>query len=97
MSEEKHRVRAHVFVEGMVQGVFFRATTHDMAATMGLAGWVRNCRDGRVEAIFEGNRSDVEEMVKWCHKGPPGAIVRKVDLDWEEPRGESSAFSIKYY
>lgn len=97
MSKEEQRVRAHVFVEGMVQGVFFRATTHEMATALGLAGWVRNCRDGRVEAVFEGRRSDVEEIVKWCHKGPPGAIVKKVDLQWEETRGESGPFSIKYY
>ncbi len=97
MPGEKQQVRAHVFVEGRVQGVFFRATTYDMASALGLAGWVRNCRDGRVEAVFEGNRSDVEEMIKWCHKGPPGAIVSKVDIDWEEPRGKSGGFSIKYY
>ncbi len=97
MPKEEQRVRAHVFVGGRVQGVFFRATTYDMASTLGLAGWVRNCRDSRLEAVFEGNRSDVEEMVKWCHKGPPGAIVGKVDLDWEEPRGETGTFSIKYY
>jgi acylphosphatase len=97
MSKEDQRVRAHVFVEGSVQGVFFRATTHNMAAALGLAGWVKNCRDGRVEAVFEGKRSDVEEMVGWCHKGPPGAIVSKVDVSHEEPRGESGAFSIKYY
>ena len=94
---EKQKARAHVFVEGMVQGVFFRANTHEVAASLGLAGWVRNCRDGRVEAIFEGNKEDIEEAVKWCHKGPPGAVVKKVDLAWEEPKGEFKNFSIKYW
>ena len=97
MSKEEQSVRAHVFVEGLVQGVFFRTTTHEMASALGLAGWVRNCRDGRVETVLEGRRSDVEEMLKWCHKGPLGAVVRNVDIDWEEPRGEPGAFSIKYY
>ena len=96
MSKEEERVRAHVFVEGRVQGVFFRATTYEMASALDLSGWVRNCRDGRVEAVFEGKCGDVEEMIKWCHKGPPGAIVSKVVLNREEPRGESGTFSIKY-
>ncbi len=97
MSKEEQRVRAHVFVEGTVQGVFFRATTHEMASALGLAGWVRNCRDGRVEAVLEGRRADVEEMIRWCHKGPPGAAVRSVDTEWEEPRGETGTFSVKFY
>lgn len=63
------RTRAHVFVSGSVQGVYFRATTRDRAREVGVDGWVRNLDDGRVEAVFEGPRADVETMVAFCHEG----------------------------
>ena len=81
-------VRAHVWVSGRVQGVFFRAYTEDEAQAQGVAGWVRNARDGRVEAVFEGDRAAVEVMVRWCHRGSPSAVVTGVEVAWEEPRGE---------
>ena len=81
-------VRAHVWVSGRVQGVFFRACAEDEAQTGGVAGWVRNARDGRVEAVFEGDRAAVEAMIRWCHRGSPSAIVSGVEVVWEEPQGE---------
>ncbi len=81
--------RAHVHVRGRVQGVFFRMETRDRARSLGLEGWVRNCRDGTVEAVFEGDRARVESMVDWCGRGPAGARVDDVDVKWEEPAGES--------
>lgn len=60
-------IRAHVFVTGRVQGVGFRYSTVDTASQLGLTGWVRNLPDGRVEAVFEGVRDIVEDMVRWCH------------------------------
>lgn len=90
-------VRAHVYVEGRVQGVFFRANTADKAYSLSLTGWVRNCPDGSVEAVFEGKKEAVEKIISWCHKGPPGAFVRNVDVEWEEPTGEFKKFSIKYF
>lgn len=80
--------RARVVVNGRVQGVFFRAETRDRASSLGLAGWVRNNRDGTVEAAFEGDRERVESMVEWCRRGPALAEVERVDVEWEEPRHE---------
>jgi acylphosphatase len=80
-------VRVHVFVSGMVQGVFFRHETRRRAAAAGLAGWVRNIPDGRVEAVFEGPEDAVEEMVAWCRHGPEGADVAEVGVEREEPEG----------
>lgn len=82
--------RAHVMVAGRVQGVFFRASTRDMARAFGLRGWVRNLPDGGVEAVFEGEREQVEVAVAWCRTGPPAARVGHCDVIWEEPRGEAS-------
>jgi acylphosphatase len=90
------KARARVIVEGRVQGVFFRAHTQDMALGLGLKGWVRNRRDGRVEALFEGDKAMVEQMIQWCHRGPPEASVTKVHLTWEDYTGEFKDFSINY-
>ena len=77
--------RAHVRVHGSVQGVFFRVETRDRARSLGISGWVRNLRDGAVEAVFEGPEERVESMVEWCRRGPAGARVQSVDVDWEDP------------
>ncbi len=87
--------RAHVFVSGRVQGVWFRASTRDKAEELSLNGWVRNLPDGRVEAVFEGDDRAVEEMVEWCRHGPPMARVDRVDIEYEKPQGERS-FRIIY-
>jgi acylphosphatase len=89
--------RAHVRVEGVVQGVFFRYHTQELARRLGVSGWVRNLRDGGVEAVFEGKREDVEEMVKFCHRGPPGARVTNVEVKWEKPEGKFSDFKIRWW
>ncbi|MHB8510628.1 MAG: acylphosphatase [Actinomycetota bacterium] len=83
-------LRAHVYISGRVQGVFFRATTVEHATSLGLAGWVCNTPDGRVEATFEGSRSAIDEILRWCHEGPPYARVNDVEITWEEPTHESS-------
>ncbi len=88
--------RAHVVIEGIVQGVFFRANTREEANLLGLTGWVRNCWDGCVEAVFEGEREKVEQVISWCKKGPPGAVVRDVEIKWEQATSEFDTFSIKY-
>jgi len=82
-------VRAHVFVTGTVQGVYYRASTRDAARERDVDGWVRNLDDGRVEAVFEGPESRVEELIEWCHSGSPAASVQDVAVDYEEPEGES--------
>lgn len=83
------RVRAHVFVSGTVQGVYYRASTRDAARERGVDGWVRNLDDGRVEAVFEGSGDDVEAMVEWCRSGSDAAIVEEVDVEYDDPEGET--------
>ncbi len=77
----------HVWVSGRVQGVAFRWFTRERAQELGLAGWVRNLADGRVEAWVEGPADRVESFVSWAHDGPPAARVTRVDAHRSEPRG----------
>jgi len=88
--------RVHVVIHGLVQGVFFRASTRDMALGLGLNGWVRNLPDGSVEAVFEGPVDKLREAVRWCEHGPPGARVVRVDETWEDYTGEFRDFQIRY-
>lgn len=90
------KVRCHIFVSGKVQGVFFRATTEEMASILGLKGWVRNTEDGRVEVMVEGEKEKVEKLIEWLHKGPPLAKVENVNVNWQEYKGEFKSFEIKY-
>jgi acylphosphatase len=87
--------RAHVWLSGRVQGVGFRFATADEARARRLTGWVRNLDSGRVEAVFEGPRSRVEDMLRWCEDGPPGAYVRDVRVAWDEPAEHFSLFEIR--
>ena len=80
--------RARVVIRGRVQGVFFRAEAAERARSLGLAGWVRNNRDGTVEAVFQGDRDLIESMVAWCRRGPAGASVEDVEVEWTETRDE---------
>lgn len=89
--------RAHVLVEGRVQGVWFRGSTEEVATGLGLAGWVKNLPTGEVEAVFEGPRADVEEAVAFCRRGPPGAHVTRCDVQWEVPQGETKPFRIRHH
>jgi acylphosphatase len=79
--------RARVVISGEVQGVYFRDTCRRVAARRGVAGWVRNLRDGRVEAVFEGTDDDVDGMVAWAHRGPSTARVAEVAVHAEPPEG----------
>lgn len=88
------RVRAHVFVSGRVQGVYYRATTRERANGAGVDGWVRNLDDGRVEAVFEGPESAIEAMIEWCHTGPPTARVEDVEVEYCDPEG-AKGFEIR--
>ena len=84
------KVRAHLFVSGRVQGVFFRAETQSIARANHVAGWIRNLSDGRVEAVFEGEKDKVEKTIEFCKRGPPGAYVKTLDVTWENWKGEFS-------
>lgn len=88
--------RMHVFISGRVQGVFFRADTQRAAVGLSLTGWVRNVPDGRVEAVFEGEDTNVDKMLAWCHHGPPAARVNEVIINEEPYRGKFKHFDIKY-
>jgi acylphosphatase len=90
------KVRARVIVEGRVQGVFFRHHTQEMALRLGVNGWVKNRRDGSVEAVFEGDQERVDQMIQWCHRGPSEARVMKVHSTWENYTGELEDFSVAY-
>lgn len=70
--------KVHVFASGKVQGVFYRASTRQRASELGLAGWVRNLDDGRVEALLSGSAQQVEDMLVWMRQGPAGARVDKL-------------------
>ena len=88
------KVRAHVYVSGRVQVVFFRYETRREAVKRNVKGWVRNLPDGRVEAVFEGEKEDVEKLIDFCHKGPPLAKVEKVEVFWEKYKGEFKDFKL---
>jgi acylphosphatase len=90
------RARAHLLIEGRVQGVFYRAFARDLAARMGLDGWVRNLYDGRVEAVFEGDRGLIEQAIGECRKGPAGAVVNHIEVVWKNYSGESKGFEVRH-
>jgi acylphosphatase len=83
-------IRRRVVVSGQVQGVFFRDTCRRQAHVYGVMGWVRNCPDGTVEAVFEGEPNAVEAMIEWVRRGPPAAEVSRVEVTEEEPVGDRS-------
>lgn len=90
------KINVHVIISGGVQGVWFRASTKQIAKQLGLTGWVRNTPDGCVEAVFEGDEKLVKEIIKWCHHGPPLSKVINVEVKNQEPTNEFSDFSIRF-
>jgi acylphosphatase len=78
-------VRYRVLVSGRVQGVFFRDSCRRLAEQHGVAGWVRNLPDGRVEAVFEGSPDDVRLLVDWTRHGPRHAVVDAIAIHPEPP------------
>jgi len=90
------KIRAHVYVSGRVQGVFYRAFTRDRARERRVSGWVRNLLDGRVEAVLEGEEEDVEKVIEDMRVGPPYARVEEITVTYEEHTGEHSGFTIRY-
>jgi len=86
--------RARVVISGHVQGVLFRKSLMELARTLVVTGWVRNLRDGRVEAFAEGERDKLDELIEYCHRGPSGARVKDVLVEWSAPNGEFRGFRI---
>ncbi len=87
----------HLMIRGRVQGVWFRASSQDMARKLKIKGWVRNTPEGDVEMHIQGESVHVEQMLSWCHQGPPGARVDSVDVSDSRPDDEYKAFNIRYY
>jgi acylphosphatase len=86
-------VRAHITVEGRVQGVSFGAGTVEAAMTHGVRGWVRNNPNGAVEAVLEGDEESVNRLIEWCRTGPPMARVERLSLNWEPFKDEFDDFT----
>jgi acylphosphatase len=94
IGEGKMRERAIIQVSGRVQGVFYRDHTRRWASSLGLTGWVRNLMDGRVEAVVEGERNDIETLISRLKEGPPMARVDNVNVEWQPSREEFTDFRI---
>lgn len=88
------KARAHIFVSGCVQGVFFRDHTQRWASSLNLTGWVRNLEDGRVEAVAEGEKSSLEALIGRLREGPPSSRVDHIEVNWEECQGDFSDFRV---
>ncbi len=92
----RQNVRVRIFISGRVQGVFFRQSTRKKAQELGITGYVKNLSDGRVEAVFEGPKEKVEEMIEWARRGSIIARVDGIEVFWEKYQGEFNDFVIKY-
>jgi acylphosphatase len=97
MTHESDIVCKNLFIEGRVQGVFFRVHTRDQARALGVTGWVRNLPDGRVEVLACGPKDAVDRLVRWCHRGPVHAVVTRVEVRDMEPDPALADFTIRYY
>jgi len=86
--------RVKILISGLVQGVFFRASTAQLARRLGVFGYCRNLADGRVEVLAEGEEGSLQELLGWCEKGPPGACVTGVEVDWFEGSGDLHEFRV---
>jgi acylphosphatase len=93
MSREREERTVRVRITGLVQGVGYRYWTEDAACELGLSGWVRNRRDGSVEALFSGAADDVAEMLRRCREGPRAAQVTSVEV-MEEGGAAPSGFRV---
>lgn len=91
-SNDSTRVRARI--SGRVQGVSFRYAAQEEAERLGLSGWVRNLPDGQVEALFQGPGESVQQMLRWCEKGPSPARVTDVETSHEEARDDLTGFKV---
>jgi acylphosphatase len=96
MDNSSEFARVRLKIAGRVQGVYFRASALQQAQKLGLTGWVMNCPDGSVEAIAEGERAKLDELIAWCRLGPTGARVTNVDIRWESPAHGFRGFTIRH-
>jgi len=92
---DDRRVRAHVWVQGRVQAVGFRAYVEYSARQIGVTGWVRNVGYDTVEAVVEGERAKVERFIEMMKEGPRGSRVDESKVEWENPTGEFAEFGVR--
>ena len=90
------KAKVHIFVSGLVQGVFFRSETENKAKELDLFGWVRNLADDRVEILAEGEKEKLEKLIEWTKKGSDSAKVDGLEIDWQEYKGEFRDFETRY-
>lgn len=88
--------RVHLLISGRVQGVTFRASTKRKAQSLELKGWVRNTDDGKVEAVIEGEKEKIEELIEWAERGPRLADVENIKINWKEGKNKFDEFQIRY-
>ncbi len=93
MAASRH---VRLLISGRVQGVWFRASTREVATDLGLRGWVRNLPDGCVEVTAQGPDSQVESLITWCHQGPPGSRVGRVEVSEVEAADEGTGFEVRW-
>ena len=88
--------RVHIFVSGLVQGVFYRQSAKEKSEKLGLTGWVRNLPDDRVEIVAEGEEEKIKELIDWAKEGPPSARVENLEVNFEKYKAEFIGFEIRY-
>jgi len=86
----------HIIISGRVQGIFFRASTRDTARQLGLRGFVRNLGNGDVEVVAQGEDNELQELIEFCRKGPPGADIEGIDIKYEEIKDKFFGFDVRY-
>ena len=94
--DDKESISVRLLVRGKVQGVYFRFNMQQVAMKNSVVGWVRNLPEGSVEALLEGNKEDVNQVVRWSKIGPENARVDEVKMDYGQYTGEYKDFIIRY-
>ena len=95
MTNPLEKSSVHLNISGRVQGVYYRASMLQEAQRLGLTGWVMNRPDGSVEAVAEGWKAKIEELIAWCRQGPQGARVAGVEVTWQKPENSFFGFAIR--
>jgi len=88
--------RVHIFISGIVQGIFFRSNIKERANKLNLKGFVKNLSNGKVEAVFEGKEENINEILKFCKKGPQGAKIKDIEIREEKVSNEFNSFEVRY-
>ena len=94
INDSSQYIRVHLIISGKVQGVYFRKHTQDISLQNNVYGWVKNLLNGDVECVLEGLKSNVDQVMMWCHQGPPGSHVDNVKIKYEEFIGNFNDFNI---